>query len=164
MNRSRAAALALGSALVATASLPRVGLAQGQTAAPAGSECNQFLKLRADAQQKASLVKAASEHKGDRKGMCDAITRFSVAEEAALKFLENNTVWCGIPQQVVADAKQNHEKTVKFRTMVCAAGPAKPRPPTLSDAISTPAVDTSKNTKTGKGGTFDTLTGNPLAK
>jgi len=33
----------------------------------------------------------------------------------------------------------------------------------LSDAIKAPSVDTAKDTKTGRG-TFDTLTGNPLAR
>ena len=55
-----------------------------------------------------------------------------------------------------------HGKTLKFRTVVCAPA-AEPHVPTLSDAMGTPRLDTSKNTRTGPG-TFDTLTGNPLAK
>jgi hypothetical protein len=170
MNRSLATALALSAALAAgvsgtyAASAQTAQLGQAARSGEAGPQCNDFLKLRADAQQKASLVKAASLKKDDRKGMCDALTRFSAAEELAVKFLESNMSWCGIPPQVITDAKTNHEKTVKFRTVVCTENPApRPRPPTLSDAISTPSVDTGKNTKTGEG-TFDTLTGNPLAK
>ena len=65
-------------------------------------------------------------------------------------------------QGLIAAAKANHEKSLKFRTAACEEGP-KPKAPTLSDAIKTPSLDTAKNTKTGRG-TFDTLTGNPLAK
>ena len=59
-------------------------------------------------------------------------------------------------------SKTNHERTLKFRDTVCAETP-QAKPPSLSDALGTPTLDTAKNTKTGKG-TFDTLTGNPLAK
>jgi hypothetical protein len=162
MNRGLATGLALSLALVAGATAAQRASAQGGVPAQAAPQCNDFLKLRANAQQKALLVKTAGEHKGDRKGMCTALQVFSLAEEAALKFLESNMVWCGIPEQVIAEAKANHEKTVKFRDNVCNAPPG-PKPPTLSDAISTPSVDTGKNTKTGEG-TFDTLMGNPLAK
>ena len=158
MNRSLPLALALAFGVALGVALPRTALAQ------AGLQCNDFLKLRNEAQQKASLVKAASLRKDDRKGMCAAVERFSAAEGLALKFLQDNMTWCGIPEQVVADAKANHEKTLKFRTIVCSEAPvAKPKPPTLSDAIATPSVDTAGNTKTGHG-TFDTLTGNPLAR
>jgi hypothetical protein len=162
MNRGLATVLALSLALVAGVTEAPPASAQGGAQAPAGPQCNDFLKLRADAQQKALLVKAAGERKGDRKGMCTALEVFSAAEGAALKFLEANTVWCGIPEQAVADAKANHDRTLKFRDNVCNAPPG-PKPPTLSDAISTPSVDTGKNTKTGEG-TFDTLMGNPLKK
>ena len=59
-------------------------------------------------------------------------------------------------------AKAMHAHTMQFRDTVCAEGP-KPKVPTLSDAIGTTPLDTSTNTKTGRG-TLDTLTGNPLAK
>jgi hypothetical protein len=92
------------------------------------------------------------------------VQRFTTAEAAVVKFLEVNKTWCGVPEQLVQQAKANHEKTLKFRTAVCTEAPAaKPRPPSLSDAIGTPSVDSADNTKTGRG-TFDTLTGNPLAK
>jgi hypothetical protein len=143
------------------------GMPQGGGGMPQGSggmppECAQFGKLREEAQQKATLVKAATQNKGDRKGMCTAITRFAAAEATALKFLQDNQVWCGIPAQAITGAKAAHEQTIKFQTMVCTEAP-KPKAPTLSDTIGTPSVDTGKNTKTGEG-TFDTLTGNPLAK
>ena len=51
----------------------------------------------------------------------------------------------------------------EFRTAACTEAPqAKPRPPSLSDAIGGPSVDR-ENTKTGRG-TLNSLSGNPLAK
>jgi hypothetical protein len=154
MKRSLAMALAL----VAVVSVTRVGLAQAPT------QCNDFLKLRNDAQQKAAAVHAATDHKAERKQICTLMQSFSAAEAAVVKFLEVNKTWCGIPDEAIKGAKLNHEKTVKFRTLACSDAPAgRPRQPTLSDAIGTPSVDTAGNTKTGRG-TLDSLNGNPLAK
>ena len=71
--------------------------------------------------------------------------------------------WCGVPDVAITNSKASHEKSIKFRTIACTDDAPHPRTPTLSDAIKTPTVDSATNTKTGKG-TFDTLTGNPLAK
>jgi len=90
--------------------------------------------------------------------------RFYAAEGAVVKFLIDNQTWCGIPQEAIKTAKENHEHTDKMRTAACTEAPTvKPKAPSLSDAINTPSVDTGKNTKTGQG-TFDSLGGNPLAK
>ena len=83
-----------------------------------------------------------------------------------VKFLEDNKIWCGMPDQAIKQVKANHDKTLKIRTGSAAAAPpatAAPRRRRLSDALGTPSVDTHDNTKTGRG-TFDTLTGNPLAR
>jgi len=150
-----AAALTLG--LVATAA----GTASAQMTQPS-SPCNGFLPLRNDAQKKGMAIGIAEKRHADRQEVCKLVSTFSVAEGKALKFLQDNMTWCGIPTEAVAAAKQNHEKTLKFREIVCAPAP-QPHVPTLSDAIGTPSVDTSKNTKTNTG-TFNTLTGNPLAR
>jgi len=131
-------------------------------AAQMPSECNAFIKLRDDAQHKGMAIGAAQKRHVDRKEICALVTRYASAEGAALKFLQDNQTWCGIPPEAVKGAKEAHEKTLKFRTAACAEAP-QPRPPSLSDAIGTPQLDTGKNTKTGPG-TFDTLTGNPLAR
>jgi len=163
MSRSFATALALGLGLAASA--PPSGAAFAQfPPAPAPSQCNDFGKLRQTAQDRATALRQAGTRKADPKEMCTLVTRFSAAETVVVKFLEDNKTWCGIPDTAVTQAKANHEQTVKFQTMICSAAEApKPKAPTLSDAINLPSVDSSKNTKTGRG-TFDTLTGNPLAK
>jgi hypothetical protein len=132
-------------------------------APPGGVQCNDFSNLTAEAQKRSALVGAAMKAKADRKELCTLMTSFVAAETSAVKFLQDNKVWCGIPDQVIALSKANHEKAMKFRTMACSEEGPRPKAPSLSDAIKAPATDTAKNTKTGRG-TFDTLTGNPLAR
>ncbi len=79
-----------------------------------------------------------------------------------VNFLDDNKTACGVPQQAITQAKAIHVNTLKCRDTLCAEGP-KAKAPTLSDATGTTPLDTSTNTKTGRG-TLDTLTGNPLAK
>ncbi len=127
-------------------------------------QCSAFAQLRSEAEQKALAVRSSIEHKAERKDVCAAVQRFYTAEASVVKFLEDNKTWCGIPEQAVKAAKEGHERTLKFRTAACAEAPAaKPKAPSLSDAIGTPSVDTGNNTKTGRG-TLDSLNGNPLAK
>ena len=137
------------------------GAAWAQSAPP---QCAAFLQLRTETQDKASAVRKAIDKKVERKEVCTLVQRFYAAEGTVVKFLEDNKTWCNIPDQAISAAKENHERTLKFRTAACTEAPqAKPRPPSLSDAIGTPSVDTRENTKTGRG-TLDSLTGNPLAK
>ncbi len=135
--------------------------ATGITQASAqGSPCEGFLPLRNDAQQKGLAIAAAEKRHADQKELCTVVSRFYVAEAAALTFLAKNKTWCGVPDQAITSATATHEKTLKFRDMVCNPA-AQRRAPTLSDAIGAPSIDTAKNTNT-KTGTFNTLTGNPL--
>jgi hypothetical protein len=129
---------------------------------PPSGICASFPKLRDEAKARAEAVSAVGKRKGERKEMCAAVQTFTAAEEKVVKFLDDNKSACGVPPQAITQAKAMHANTVKFRDTVCAEGP-KPKVPTLSDAIGTTPLDTSTNTKTGRG-TLDTLTGNPLAK
>lgn len=157
MMASMTLALTLNAAAVGTAA------AQQITPNPGGaSPCEGFRPLTEVAQKRGAAIGEAQKHHPDRKEMCTLVSQFSVAEAAVVKFLETNQTWCGVPPEAVKNAKATHDKTLKFKEVVCAPQP-QPKIPTLSDAIGTPKVDTAKNTKTGHG-TFDTLTGNPLAK
>ncbi|MFZ0424102.1 MAG: hypothetical protein WAL80_14590 [Xanthobacteraceae bacterium] len=127
-------------------------------------QCGQFQSLSQAAAQKASVVQAAMKTKADRKEVCAALTSFVTAESAVIKFLVDNKTWCGVPDQVIVTSKENHEKSMKFKTAACNDTAPRQKPPSLSDALGTPTVDSASNTKTGHGGTFDTLTGNPLGK
>jgi hypothetical protein len=130
---------------------------------PGGAQaiCASFTKLKEEAEVRGKAIQAAGKSH-DRKVMCGAVTRFVEQETKVVKFLVDNQAACGVPPQAVANAKASHQKTVEFRDKVCAEAPA-PKPPSLSDALGTPTLDTAKNTKTGKG-TLDSLTGNPLAR
>jgi hypothetical protein len=156
------AKLAMAAALAMGIGAAGANTAFAQMSQGGASPCNGFLPLRDDAQQKGNAIGAAEKRHADRTEMCKIVSVFSVAEAKALKFLQTNMTWCGIPQEAITSAKASHDRTLKFRDMVCAPAP-QPHVPNLSDAIGTPSVDTSKNTKTNTG-TFNTLTGNPLAR
>lgn len=149
-----------------TASFPQQGgggFGPPAAAQQAQAQCtNDFVKLREEAQKRAQAVQAGGKGHVDRKEMCALVTRFSAAETLVVKYLVDNKSTCGIPNDAIATSKKNHDQTLKFRDTVCAEG-AKPKAPSLSEAIGMPTLDTAKNTKTGHG-TFDTLTGNPLAR
>lgn len=155
------AKLGLQAAMALVICATGVNIASAQV--PGGaSPCDGFIPLRNSAQQKGEAIAVAEKRHAPPKELCTAVSRFYVAEAAALKFLEANKAWCGVPDAAIAAAKATHDKTLKFRTAVCNPA-AQVHIPTLSDAIGTPALDTAKNTKTNTG-TFNTLTGNPLAR
>lgn len=152
---------ALTLAAAALGGTPALAQQAGQMGDP--SQCNKFVALNSATQDKANAVKAAMQSKADRKEICRLVTAFVGSEGTVVKFLIDNKTWCGVPDQTVVAAQAAHEKSLKFREVVCADAPA-PKPPSLSDAIKTAPVDSSTNTNTKRGGTFDTLTGNPLGR
>ena len=158
-----ARALSLVILALALCTLANSGVRAQFPAPPGGAQCNDFAKLAAEAQKRSALVSAAMKAKADRKELCTLMTNFVAAETNVVKFLETNKVWCGVPEDALKVSKANHEKSIKFRSAACSEEGPRPKAPSLSDAIKTPSMDTAKNTKTGRG-TFDTLTGNPLAR
>lgn len=170
MKRSLAIAcglLVLGGAIsawTAPAFAQAPASAFGPPPAPGAAQCQNFVTLSAEAKKRADAVQAAINAKVDRKQVCVLMTNFVSAEGNVIKFLEENKTWCGVPDDAIKMSKMNHEKSLKFRTVACSADTAPTaKVPTLSDAIKMPSVDSATNTKTGRG-TFDTLTGNPLAR
>ena len=140
--------------------------AQFQSASPQQQEppcVQEFFKLRDDAEKKGLAIKAANERKAPPREACQLFGAFVAAQSKMLKYASENSVWCGIPPQVVVNLKQSVTKVSEIRTKVCqaAAAPAQ-QGPSLSDALTSPVPD-SNNIKTGRG-TFDTLTGSPLGK
>ena len=139
-----------------------VGIRSAAAQAPA--QCDAFRTLSLEAQKRADLLQNAMKAKADRKQICTLITSFVGAEDAVIKFLVDNKTWCAVPDQAITISKANHEKSLKFRAEACNENSVQPKAPSLSDAIKTPSVDSSTNTKTGAYGTFNSLTGNPLGK
>jgi hypothetical protein len=128
----------------------------------------EFLKLRADVEQKGRATKALSDRKPSREEACKQLTLYSAAEGKWAKFTEANVASCGIPREVAQQLKTMHERTDQMRKAVCATGPAAagpgPAAPSLSDALGTARLPMPESTKSGGGSTFDTLSGNILQK
>ena len=123
----------------------------------------EFFKLREEAEKKGLAIKAANDRKAPPKEACQLFGAFISAQTKMLKYATDNTVWCGIPPQVIENLKQSVAKISEVRTRVCQAAAAPQQAgPSLSDALSSP-VPNSNNIKTGRG-TFDTLTGSPIGK
>lgn len=134
-------------------------------AAQGASQCSQFQALNQDTQNKANAVSTGMKNKIDRKELCKLMNVFVTSEGTTVKFLADNKTWCGVPDQMLAVATANHQKSLKMRDVICNAEDAPhPKAPSLSDAIKTTPLDSATNTKTGSFGTFDSLTGNPLGK
>ena len=125
----------------------------------------EFTPLRAEAEKRANVLKAAMQKKVAREEACTHIKSFAAAEAKVVKFVATNAQTCGIPPQAVAQMKSNHDKTMKAQTQLCsaAAGPAKPSGPGLSEALGTARGPVQTDTKTDRG-TYNTLTGNPFQR
>lgn len=166
--------LAVAAVVTGGAGLMQQALAQQQQMTPVPqmtpapqqmpAQCAKFPELTKEASKRGGAVSAAMKAHSDPKQLCALMNNFIIAESAVVKFLVDNQTWCGVPPQAITASKANHEKSLKFRTQVCSVEVPHAKTPSLSDAIKTSPLDTAKNTKTGTGGTFDTLTGNPLAR
>ncbi len=127
-----------------------------------------FVPLRDEAQKRAVALNAAGQRKAPPQELCKLLRTFVEAEAKVVKFMADNSEWCGIPAQVGAEARTNHERTLQMRQKVCAVAenqmnaPTRPRGPGLSEALGTqrPQLDTPA---TGRG-TFDTLTGSAIKR
>lgn len=171
MNLRRALVIAVG--LLPLTAAPVVAQQQMQPwpgTAPVAPQQQQeppciadFGRLRADAETKAKAIQAASQRKATPAEACQLFNVFSAAEEKMVKYAVTNATWCGIPAQVIDGMKKSHVHTNDLRIKICkvAASPPRPAGPTLSDALTAPVTD-ANTVRTGRGGTFDTLTGSPL--
>lgn len=103
-------------------------------------ECGSFIKLREDAQQKALAVRTAVEKKAERKDICTLVQHYYAAESTVIEFLEDNKTWCGIPNEAIKAAKENHEHTAKFRIAACREAPAQGDVPSAAAPNENPPV------------------------
>src|SRR5215831_19139960 len=131
-------------------------------------ECmTQFTALRSEVEKRGIAAKTASEKKASREEMCQLVKAYGAAESKWIKFAEIGITKCGIPQEIVKQLKASHARTADGEKKLCAAGPAggPAAAPTLSDALGGGAsLPTREPEKRKAGNTFDTLTGNPLAR
>ncbi|MEX2035572.1 MAG: hypothetical protein WEA28_10310, partial [Xanthobacteraceae bacterium] len=132
---------------------------------PAGqSVCASFPAIRTAVEQGAQAIQVAGARKAPREEVCPLFKRFAATEANMVKFLVSNQTACGVPAQAIKAAKANHSKTLQIRNNVCSTAPAAPAGPTLSDALGGPIIADDTSAKQPGRGTFDTLTGNALAR
>jgi hypothetical protein len=122
-----------------------------------------FVSIRKAAEEGAAAIRAAGERKAPREEVCNLFKRFTGTEAQMIKFLVDHKTACGIPPQAISAAQSNHVKTMGIRKSVCSGGPAASGP-TLSDALGGPIIADDTSAKQPGRGTFDTLTGNVLAR
>lgn len=138
---------------------------------PAGpsDECTKgFLTLRAEAEKRGKLIKAASERHASPEEACKLIRNFSQAESKMVNYVEAHSAKCGIPAQVTEQLKTGHKNTENMQTKVCQVAQQQqqraPAGPSLSEVLgSSAALPEATPTKKG-GSTFDTLNGNVLTR
>ncbi len=128
-----------------------------------------FMVLREEAEKRGKLIKAASDRKAQPEEACKLIGNFSQSEVKMIKYIEVNSVKCGIPPQIGDQLKNGHKNTEKMQKQVCTvaqqgAQAQKAAAPSLSEALgSSAALPEAQAVKKG-GSTFDTLNGNVLTR
>jgi hypothetical protein len=132
-------------------------------------ECmKQFMPLRAEAEKRGKLIKAASDHHASPQEACKLIRSFGQAEVKMISYVEGHSTKCGIPAQISEQLKNGHKNTENMLQKVCAAAQQAeqrgPAGPSLSEVLGS-AAELPEATPTKKGGsTFDTLNGNVLTR
>jgi hypothetical protein len=135
-------------------------------------ECmKNFLPLRQEAEKRGHLLKVAGEKKATADEACKLITSFIQAEVKMLKYVEVNSARCGIPSQISDQLKKGHEASEGMRTRICNSAaqmknqPQGPAGPSLSEVLGSAAtLPEAAVAKKSGGTTFDTLSGNALAR
>jgi hypothetical protein len=128
--------------------------------------CQQLLANRDEAAKYGQALHAAGQKKAGPEELCKLFKTFLASEGKMVKGLEQNSATCGVPPEVIKQVKASHEKAAQVGKSVCDAAAQGPRPsgPSLSDALGTTPVVPDTTNAPKKGGTFDTLTGSPLAR
>jgi hypothetical protein len=148
--------------------LAGVADAQAQTgpAAEASPCIQKFIPLRQDYDKRLATTQNAIKRKAEFPELCRLFTEVAAAETKMIKYVEEQGMWCGFPPEALPSMKAGHAKSLEYRKQTCSGaaggGPARPAAPRLSDVLSPPIPD-ANTTKPGRG-TFDTLTGSPLAR
>jgi hypothetical protein len=149
-------------------SQPQGGFSPPQQAGPSADCMNGFLPLRQEAEKRGAAIKVASERHATPDVACKLIKNFADSEAKLIKYVEVHQAKCGIPPQVSDQLKTGHKNTENMMTKVCAVaaqGPRAPAGPSLSDVLgSSTALPEAAAAKKNGGSTFDTLSGNVLAR
>ena len=131
-----------------------------------------FTPLKQEAEKRAEVIKALGKRKAPASEACKAIGAFAQSETKMIKYIEANSQRCGIPAQVAQQMAQGHKGTEQMRVKVCNAAEQQARGPrggggamSLSEALGAGVeLPQAQPTKRNGGSTFDTLSGNVLAR
>ena len=112
-------------------------LAFAQDAIPASpaqsastDECMKgFVPLRAEAEQRGKMIKAASERHAPPDESCKLIANFGEAEIRMIRYVESRAAACEIAPQVAEQLKTGHMHTVKMEKKVCRVAQQQQRGP-----------------------------------
>jgi hypothetical protein len=145
--------------------MPGAGFGAPQPQEPPAA-CQQLLTYRDETAKHGQALHAAGQKKVPAEELCKLFKVFLASENKMVKGLEDNSATCGVPPEVLKQIKVSHSKAADVAKQVCDAAAAGPRPagPSLSDALGTTPLVPDSSTATKKPGTFDTLTGSPLAR
>jgi hypothetical protein len=140
---------------------PGAGFGAPQGPPPA---CQQLLALKDETQKNGQAIQRANEKKESVSVACKLFKAYMASEAKFLKALEDGSKICGVPPEAIKSVKDGHTQAAKVTKQVCDAaanGGGQPAGPSLSDALGAgPTVPDGK----GNRGTFDTLSGNALAR
>ena len=126
---------------------------------------NEFMQLRGETEKRGALLKSASERRAPREEVCKLLVGVHTADSKWLKFTETNMARCQIPAQALKQLRASHAHLSNLRKRACDSGGAAggaPAPPSLSEALSNTRGPPPDSSSVKRGGTFDTLTGNPI--
>lgn len=116
--------------LVGRLSLIALGalVASSILSATARAECGDDLKKLSErrAAMLADINNMAAQSKKEKKPMdaatvCAKAHGLGAAEDALLAYMAKNKDWCSIPDEVVANLKESHAKSVEFGGRACVA-------------------------------------------
>lgn len=124
-----------------------------------------IVKLRTEVEKRGNAAQAVSKRRGSPDEACKALSGFVEANSRLVNFIKSNGRSCGIPPDVLPNLTKQHATYVQYRTSACnaAAQPRQAPGPTFSDVLGSPTLPDSTTT-TRAGSTFDTLSGNALAR
>jgi hypothetical protein len=127
--------------------------------------CRDLLTLRDEVQKHAAALQRASQQKASPVVACKLFRTFLAADSKMIKAVNQNGAQCGVPSNMPQEMKNGHANAEKIAKQVCdaAANVGRPQTPSLSDAFGSGPIlpDT---TKKDRGGPFDSLSGNVLAR
>ena len=138
------------------------------TQASPNDDCmKNFLPLRAEAEKRGKLIKAASDRHAPPAEACKLIGNFAEVETKMIKYVESHAVSCGIPPQIAEQLKKGHKGTETMQQKVCSAAEQMAKGsagPSLSEVLGSAAALPEVTASKKGGGTFDTLNGNALTR